>query len=248
VTEIPEHLLKRSKERRAAIGGEAAPGDEAPAAAAPATTEAADTPAPAPAAAPAVPAEPPAPEPPKPVRPEVAAALSRRRIPYWALPVLLALPLWAYVYQGTLEPPPEPESGVLALGEEVYGQCAACHGASGGGVSGPPLTDVLQTWPDFRDHVAWVAVGSQGWPADSYGANDRPKNGGMPAFASILSEEELAQVVLYERVEFGGLDEGSDEYAALERVAHGESTFADEGLGPESTEAGVDTAAITPAG
>jgi mono/diheme cytochrome c family protein len=249
VTEIPEHLLKRSKERRAAIGGEPAPGDEATAAATPATTEAAEAPAPAAAAAaPAVPAELPAPEPPKPLRPEVAAAMTRRKIPYWALPVLLALPLWAYVYQGTLEPPPEPEAGVLALGEEVYGQCAACHGATGGGVSGPPLTDVLTTWPDWRDHLAWVAVGSQGWPADTYGADDRPKNGGMPAFASILSEEELAQVVLYERVEFGALEEGSEEYLALERVAHGESTFADEGLGPESTEAGVDPAAVTPAG
>jgi mono/diheme cytochrome c family protein len=244
VTEIPEHLLKRSKERRAAIGGEPA-GDDAPAAAeAPAAASDAPAPAAPAAAAPAVPAEPAPPPPPAPVRPEVAAALSRRKIPWWAASVLLALPLWAYVYQGTLEPPPEPEAGVLALGEEVYAGCAACHGASGGGVSGPALTGVLETWPDFRDHLAWVAVGSQGWSGDTYGATDKPKNGGMPAFAGTLTEEELAQVVLYERVEFGGLEEGSEEYTTLEEIAHGESTFAEAGLGEETQAAGVDEAAI----
>ena len=247
MTEIPEHLLKRSKERRAAIGGEPA-GEDAPAADAPAASAAPAAAAPAaaaPAAAPAVPAEPAPPPPPKPVRPEVAAALSRRKIPWWAASVLVALPLWAYVYQGTLEPPPAEEAGVLALGEAVYGQCAACHGVTGGGVSGPALTGVLETWPDWRDHLAWVAVGSQGWSGDTYGANAKPKNGGMPPFAGTLSEEELAQVVLYERVEFGGLEEGSEEYVALDAIAHGESTFAEAGMGDLGTAAGVDAAAVS---
>ena len=36
----------------------------------------------------------------------VAAATRRNRVPFWAMPVLAGLPLWAYVYQATLEPAP----------------------------------------------------------------------------------------------------------------------------------------------
>jgi mono/diheme cytochrome c family protein len=242
VTEIPEHLLKRSQERRAAIGGEAAP------AADPTPSGEAVEPAAAPdAAAPAVPAAAAAaevaPPPPAPVRPEVAAAQQRHKIPFWALSVLVFLPLWAYVYQGTLEPPPAGESDPLVLGEHVYGGCAACHGAGGGGGTGPALTGVLETWPDFRDHLAWVRLGSTGWPGNTYGANGKPKAGGMPGHAA-LSDEELAQVVLYERVTFGGLDPNSEEYAELAEMADGHSTVADGGLGEESQAAGVDEASL----
>jgi mono/diheme cytochrome c family protein len=241
VTEIPEHLLKRSKERRAAIGGEDAPAAEAaPATASEAPAEAAPaaaTPA-VPAAAAAAPAE--VAPPPKPVRPEVAAALQRKKIPFWAMPVLAALPLWAYVYQATLEPPPAGESDPLVLGEDVYGGCAGCHGASGGGAGAiPGLTGVLETWPDYRDHMMWVRLGSAGWPADTYGATDKAKGGGMPEHPS-LTDAELAQVTLYERVAFGGLEEGSEEYLALVAIADGTATFEDGGLGPESEADGVD--------
>lgn len=239
MTEIPEHLLKRSKERRSAIGGDDASSAEAPAAATPATTEA---PAPAPAAA-ATPA--PVEEAPKPVpvRPEVAAAQRRKKIPFWAMPVLLGLPVWAYVYQGTLEPPPADASTPFSLGEGVYGGCAACHGPGGGGGVGPALDAVLEVFPDYRDHAMWVKLGSTGWPADTYGANGSPVNGGMPAHES-LTDAELAQVVLYERAAFGGLEEGSEEYLLLEEIAEGLTTFAEQGLGPESEEAGVDESAL----
>lgn len=243
MTEIPEHLLKRSQERRAAIGGEAAPAaDSTP------PGEAVEAAAEPEAAAPAVPAAAAAAEvapapPPAPMRPEVAAALRRRKIPYWALPVLAGLPLWAYVYQATLEPPPAGESDPIVLGEHVYGGCAACHGAGGGGGTGPALTDVLETWPDFRDHLMWVRLGSTGWPGDTYGATDRPKAGGMPGHAA-LSDEELAQVVLYERVTFGGLDPTSEEYAELVEIAEGHSTSSEAGLGEESEAAGVDEASL----
>jgi mono/diheme cytochrome c family protein len=222
VTEIPEHLLKRSKERRAAIGGEgaaeesAAPSGEAveaaPAAAAPV------------AAAAAVEV---APEPPKPERPEVVAARSRKKVPFWAIPVLVALPVWAYVYHGTLEPPPAGESDPLVLGEQVYGGCASCHGSSGGGGSGPALTGVLDTWKDPFDHMMWVRIGSAGWSEYSatYGDNKKPVGGGgMPAHAD-LSDQELAQVVLYERAAFGKLDPTSDEYVLLASIADGTVTM-----------------------
>ena len=242
MTEIPEHLLKRSKERRAAIGGDDAPAD-APAPAAD------DTAADAPAATPAVPAaaaavEAPAPAPAAaPVRPEVAAAQRRRKIPFWAMPVLAGLPLWAYVYQATLEPPPAGDDDPVAMGEAVYSSCASCHGGGGEGVGTfPALTGVLETWPDALDHMMWVRLGDVGWPGDTYGATEKPKGTGMPAFD--LSDEELAQVVLYERVTFGGLDPADEEYALLESIANGEATFEESGLGELSAEAGVDEAEL----
>jgi mono/diheme cytochrome c family protein len=237
VTEIPEHLLKRSKERRAAIGGdEGAPAEEAAAPAEAAGEQGAAAPVPAAAAA-AVPAEP-VPEPPKPVRPEVAAALRRKKIPVWALPVLLGLPLWAYVYQATLEPPPAGEESAFALGEVLYAKCAACHGANGGGGVGPAFDSVLTTWADYRDHLAWVRLGDAGWPAATYGDTNKPKGAGMPGFDSgQLTDEELAQVVLYERSAFGGLEEGSPEYTELEAIANGEAHWED--LGPVSQRDGV---------
>ena len=235
MTEIPEHLLKRSKERRSAIGGDDAPAEgEAPG------SDAAPAPV---AAAPAVAAAAVevAPEPPKPARPEVAAALKRKKIPFWAMPVLLGLPLWAYVYQATLEPPPAPEGDPFVLGSELYGGCAACHGTDGGGISGPGLSGVLETWVDPLDQMMWVRIGSQGWPASTYGNTDKPKQGGMPAHPD-LTDEQLAQVILYERTEFGGLDPASEEYALLVEIADGVTTFADAGLGEVSTAVGVDPA------
>ena len=243
MTEIPEHLLKRSKERRAAIGGEEAPAAEAtpgeevetaaPAAAAPAVAAAAAVPEPAP--------------PPKPVRPEVAAALQRRKIPYWAMPVLAGLPLWAYVFQATLEPPPQPDDTPIALGGELYAGCGACHGATGGGGVGPALTEVETVWPDYRDHMMWVRLGDNDWPAATFGATDKPKGVGMPGHPQ-LGDEELAQVVLFERVTFGGMDPTSPEALELEEIAHGTTTFEQAGLGPESTADGVDPANLAPGG
>jgi len=242
VTEIPEHLLKRSKERRSAIGGGDAPAGDAPASgeAVEAAPAAAAPVAPAAAAA-AVPEPPKAPEP---VRPEVAAALSRRKIPFWAMPVLAGLPLWAYVYQATLEPAPTGELTPLAAGGEIYvsSACAGCHQAGGGGSAAvPALTEVMDDWPDFRDQMMWVRLGSNGWQEFSatYGANDKPSQGGMPPHPS-LSDEELAEVILYERVQFGEMEEEGEEYEMLLAIAEGDMTFADAGLGELSTEIGID--------
>ena len=64
---------------------------------------------------------------PEPVRPEVAAALGRKKIPFWAMPVLAALPLWAYVYQATLEPAPTGELTPVEEGGVIY-KSSACSG------------------------------------------------------------------------------------------------------------------------
>lgn len=243
MTEIPEHLLKRSRERRAAmgLGGEATSAGEAGTPAeAPVPAAAAATPAPAPATE----VEPAAPEPPKPEPAHIQAAKRRKRIPYWAMTALAALPLWGYVYVRTLEEPPAGEADPLALGAEVYaGNCASCHGGTGGGGSGPAFTDgaVIETWPDWRDHAAWVRLGTEGWPAGTYGANNKPTGGGglMPAWPT-LTDQQIAEVVLHER-ELSGEDvsEANPDYADLWAVARGEMTLAEAGLGEISETAGV---------
>ena len=97
-------------------------------------------------------------------------------------------------------------TAVFAEGQGIYdGQCASCHGAGGGGGVGPALSGgaVLTTFGACTDHVEWVTLGSSGWPDSSYGDSAKPVGGGMPGFGGSLSEEELAAVVLYERVAFG---------------------------------------------
>lgn len=227
MTEVPDYLLERSRARRAAItggDGDSGEGDsgggEGGGSTAPA--KAAQTaPAPSMPAHPA-PVEEPAPPPPSPM---VEAYQRRRKIPVWAMPVLAALPIWAYVYVGTLSPPPQGE-GPAALGEELYGsQCAGCHGAGGGGGTGPAFTggDIFETWPAFDEHFQWVRLGSDGWideRGDTYGANEQPVNpNGMPAFVEEeLTDAELIYVILHER-HLGGENPDTEDAEQLELVA-----------------------------
>lgn len=208
MTEVPEHLLARAKAARAKAAGGGGGDEGAP----PATPgEAPGTGAAATAVEPAAAAAAPAPvvEPPKPVPHYVAAAVARPKVPRFAIPVLAALPVWALIYAGTLTGGAGPADPELAMGAEVYASaCSGCHGAGGQGGTGRPLGEVVATFPDRADHIAWVENGSpeagspygdpaqgrvsqQGWPA-------------MPGFASTLSPEEIAAVVRYEREEFGG--------------------------------------------
>jgi mono/diheme cytochrome c family protein len=63
--------------------------------------------------------------------------------------------------------------------------CAGCHGADGGGISGPPLNDglVVANFPDIQDQVDVVTDG----------------RGPMPSFGDQLSAEEIQAVVEYTR-------------------------------------------------
>jgi mono/diheme cytochrome c family protein len=244
LTEIPEHLLERSRSRRAALGllkdGEAA-SSAAPVKASDASP-AASAAAPAAKAAPAT-----APEPvkaPEPLKPYVAAALTRKKIPYWAVPVLLFLPIWLVLYVGTLQRPAGELAGLLAEGQELYAaNCAGCHGAGGGGGSGPALNngDVLATFPDPADHIWWIVNGSAAVaPGDTYGSADRPggarvSKGGMPGWAGTMTAREILAVTYYERITHGGHTE-ADEIAI-----HDLAESADL---PESYEAGTTADAI----
>jgi mono/diheme cytochrome c family protein len=154
----------------------------------------------------------------------VEAHEKRRRIPIWAMPMLAALPLWAYVFAGTLEPPPSGE-GPAELGAALFASngCGACHGATGGGGVGPAFTNgaIYQTWPRFEDQVEWVRLGSTGWidqHGDTYGATNKPVNGGMPSFGS-LSDEQLVMVVYHERNTLGGPNPNPADAERLELAA-----------------------------
>jgi len=224
VTDIPEHLLARSRERRAALG---LGGDDVAATPAPAAGPTGSTPGAAVAATPAAAAVvvPEVVEPPKPPPPYVAAALARPKVPIFVAPILVALPIFAFIYWGSLAPKPAPDDPVFALGQSVYAaQCSSCHGAGGGGGTGRPLDEVVTVFPDAADHVAWVREGNTGLAAGTpYGVGRQAKQApydkvSMPGFAGTLSEEEIAAVVHYERVEFGG------EAPAAEAGAGGESS------------------------
>lgn len=216
MTEIPEHLLKRSQERKAALGGEAP--------AEPTSTETAvdaAAPVPAPAAATSVPDVAPAPEPPARVAPYVGAAMQRKKMPFWIVPVLLTLPVWAAMYVGTLERVPQGLTGLLGEGEVLYVEagCSGCHGAEGGGGIGPSLADgeVHATFTSIEDQVVWIAKGSalvgtgNAYSSDN-SARPRLVAGQMPGFgsesANPLTAEELIAVTLYERTQFEAGDAG----------------------------------------
>lgn len=214
MTEVPEHLLARSRERRAALGlAGGAPaegaGDAAaapPSSASPATV--APSPTPAKAAAAAAPA---VVEEAKPVPTYLRPEAKKARIPVWIMPVLVILPFWGILYVGAFGSRDTAEALTgAALGAEVYRSqgCSACHGAAGEGGVGPALAggEAKLTFPDEKDHISWVKTGSAPFKGQPYGAEDReggqrgPATGGMPAFSS-LSDEEVAAVVLYERDE-----------------------------------------------
>ncbi|HUF32193.1 MAG TPA: c-type cytochrome [Acidimicrobiales bacterium] len=217
MTDVPEHLLRRSRERRSAGDGDSGDAGEAPAADAPAT----DTPAssgeaaPVPATqAPVGTAAEPAPPPPPPP-PYVEAAQRRAKIPVWAAPVLAILPLWALIYAGALTESGEALDPVLAEGQQIFAaQCAGCHGGGGGGGSGPPLTEVNLTFSDPQQHLDWVVDGSPA-AGTPYGDPDRPGGqkisqqgfGAMPGFGNALTDEEVLAVVRYEREVIGGEEE-----------------------------------------
>jgi mono/diheme cytochrome c family protein len=220
MTEVPEHLLRRSRERREALGlsageggeGAAPPPAEEPAAApagasVPATT--APAPAPVAAAAAAVPApviEEPVPEPAY-IR---LNEKQRSKNPLWVMPVLIGLPLWAFFYAFAFSPPKKTGPvDPLVLGATVYktAGCSGCHGAAGEGGVGPKLAggEAKLTFPNIADQISWVKTGSGPFTGQKYGDPNRPggqhgpAKGIMPAFAGSLSDAQINAVVTYER-------------------------------------------------
>ena len=233
MTEIPEHLLKRSRERRGALGlgGEEGSDTPAPAASALAKVEAGAT-APA-VAAPAVRAAVPAPAAApkaKPDTPVVAAYKRRQRVPFWAMVALSFMPVWGFMYARSVTASPEEVVGPIGTGSEVYGSCASCHGGAGQGVAGLGYAfadgEVLLTFPHIEDHLRYVYFGTSGYNltgVESYGNPEREggqriagARGIMPnqgaETGGALTDYELLGVVCHERYTLGGAEEAGEEY------------------------------------
>ncbi len=246
VTEIPEHLLKRSRERRAAIGqGGDAGASDAPAAesSAPATTAAAATPPPAAPSGPPVRAAAPAPEAPKapePVPAYVVAATQRRKVPWWAMATLGLMPVLGFMYVRALTEAPEVVEGPLGIGAEEYGACASCHGGDGGGGVGYQFSggEVLATFPNIEDQLRYVYWGTgeynlagidvYGDPEREGGAHVTNGLGVMPQQGADagggLTDYEILGVVCHERYALGGADPEDELYAEeFERFCSAES-------------------------
>jgi mono/diheme cytochrome c family protein len=248
VTEIPEHLLRRSKERRAALGlggDTASEGTESTGAtpatpATPAVRETAGA-APAPTApsgrapAPAAAAAPP----PKPDTPVVQAYKRRRKIPIWAMAALSLMPIWAFMYWRSLTEQVEAVEGPIGLGAEVYSNCASCHGATGGGGVGYPFTggEVLNTFPHIEDQLRYVYYGTgeynlagveiYGNPDRDGGAHITGARGNMPQQGTDagggLTDAEILAVVCHERYTLGGADPAAEFAAEFEQWCSEES-------------------------
>ncbi len=213
MSEVPDHLLQRSQARRAALGlgGDAPAPAGAPAEAADtgAAVEKAASAAPAPAAAAAVEV---APKPPEPLPHYVEAAVRRRRVPVWAMPVVAFLPVWGVLYAQTLSKPPSTEPTQLEAGKEIYAKCSQCHGGTGGGGSGRKLAEceVVKTFPDIKGQLEFVSAGTKGFtgvygdPKRDGGARQAGSLGNMPAWHGVLKDKEILEVVRYEREVLGG--------------------------------------------
>jgi len=84
------------------------------------------------------------------------------------------------------------KESLLAAGEGVYTKnCAACHGATGAGIPGvfPAITSSAVVTGPVDAQIELILFGKPGTA--------------MAAFGSILSDEELAAVITYQRNSFG---------------------------------------------
>ena len=200
MTEVPEHLLKRSRERRAAIGRRR--GDAAASGAPARPRRPRPTPArrrrAAPAAAAPRPSSPRSPRPRRPP-PHVQAALAATQDPVLGdaragvAPAAVGLrlrrhPRAAAARRATTR---------WSLARSSTASCASCHGGGGGGGVGPALDRRcgLETSPDCADHDEVGRLGSTDWPAEVGDDLRRPATqpvaGGMPACGATSPAEEL---------------------------------------------------------
>ena len=257
MTEIPEHLLKRSRDRKAA-GGDASSTEVSPGATVPATTGATT-----PTARVLVETE--AQKPAKKPDPAyVTAAKTRGRIPSWAMATLALMPIFLFMYVRGLEPQKAEAQGPIALGMENYGACASCHGADGAGGAGRVLKDgeSLKTFPHIEDMLNWVYGGTEAYEAAgiaSYGDPNReggahyPRSynaGAMPAqgekAGGALTEAEILGLICHIRYDISGADEAGEWAEEYEKWCSPESQiFLDLEAGTmtfDSPELGIGTA------
>ena len=153
-----------------------------------------------------------------PVPPYVAASLRRKKIPLWVMPVLIFIPVWAIIYVGGLSKAATGQPTQLQEGATIFAaQCASCHGSTGGGGVGRPMTDsaLIKTFPDILGQLDFVWLGSNGTGPKDTPYGDPNREGGqhlvlsyngnpMPAFKGSLTQAQLLAVVRYEREVLSG--------------------------------------------
>ena len=227
MTEVPEYLFERSKERRRALGllsddGGSSDGGEGAAATTPAVAS--------PAAAARAATGPIAPhvEPPRPLSPAALAGISRDKVPLWVLPVLFLLPIWGFTYVQLLDDDAVAPVTALSTGAQIFAtnQCASCHGGGGGGGVGYQLNDgeVLLTFASIDPMLDWIAAGTEDWGVGTV-IGDPNRDGGahiagdravMPGFDETLSENEIYAVARFVREQLGGEELTQEEIDARE--------------------------------
>ncbi len=248
VTEIPEHLLKRSKAAKAKAEGAPAPADDAGSSAPAAAVATPNVPA-APARA-AAPAAPPAPVV-IPDTPAVAAYKARKKVPVWAMLALAILPVWGLMYARALTPQAKAANDPITVGAATYSaSCAGCHGATGDGIAGAGYPFVQKSvtisFPHIEDQLRWVDLATKAYvdagvkiagdPNRAGGAHIVGARGVMPAQGATLTPAQLLAAVCYERFALAGNDESGDEWdkwcapeAPAWVAAEGGTTIADLG-------------------
>jgi mono/diheme cytochrome c family protein len=120
---------------------------------------------------------------------------------------LQALPQTA----GDAAPQAEAPASTMTAGQKLYEQhCAACHGSDGGGLAPayPPLAGNRAV--TMRESANMARIILQGGFAPGTAGNPRPY--GMPPFAHVLNDDEVAQVMTYVRGSWG--NRGSEVTAA----------------------------------
>lgn len=137
------------------------------------------------------------------------------KVPGWLYPAYVLIPLLLIgliLAMVQVSQEGEEAAGPTIPGATEYAaQCASCHGAEGGGGVGPAMKDVATVFPDPKEHFDWikeVATKTSG-PYGAGGAGNAGKGatpGAMPAFGSSLSDEEIWNVVIHERVTQAGED------------------------------------------
>lgn len=122
-------------------------------------------------------------------------------------PFSLVLLVFLLTACGTNEEPAD-----IRQGRTVYGGlCGACHGARGEGNGGPPLANLTENWPECKDQITWIELGSDGWrlhEGATYGAMMKPVEGGMPAYSNVLDPRQIQQVAAFTRTEYSDQDVG----------------------------------------
>jgi hypothetical protein len=118
----------------------------------------------------------------------------------------------------------------MAIGAEVYGSCASCHGAAGQGGAGRILHEgeVLLTFPHIEDMLNFVYTGSQPYVSAglnvygnpereggvhaplSYNGNAMPSQGAK--WGGGLTEYEILGVVCHVRYAIAGADPASEDW------------------------------------